>query len=116
MLFRLVLQDKGLSMIGFDYLEVLAIVPFRVTQHGKCEECGHAEDGGPFWIMQSTFFCRTEHGIQALSENDVMEEVANGVYCEEGGEAEAAKAREPLTRYRDSQVEAIDDQDEAEDN
>jgi hypothetical protein len=104
MLFKLYLQDKELTGIGFDWIEVLAIVPFRATVHQACDTCGaETEDQSSFYILQSWFYCRTETGILQLPEDDVMHEVAYGIYCEQGGEVEAKAKRDGIMAFLESQ-------------
>lgn len=111
MLFKLYLQDKERSCIGHEWLEVLAIVPFRFTQHGICHECGHSEEDGPYWIAQAWFYCRTESGLAQLAEDDVMHEVYQGIYCEAGGEEKAKEQRERFAEC----MAAIEDEEDEED-
>jgi hypothetical protein len=94
MLFKLYLQDKKASVLGYDWLEVLAIVPFRHTLHEVCEDCREEGEAPFYYITQSWFYCRTEQGIVQLCENDLMHEVDIGIYCEQGGEAAAKNRRE----------------------
>lgn len=106
MLFRLVLQDKDATILGYEWLEVLAIVPFRFTFHDAYVAEGETKKKGikgMYAIAQASFYCRSEVGIVSLSEDDVMHEVSEGIYCEPGGEAEAKKTREGREAFTASQ-------------
>lgn len=76
MLFRLELvpERKGESLLGFDWIEILAVTPHWLSPR---------EEGQ--WHVGHAFIVRTEHGPTVLAGDDVWPEVDGGVYREVKG-------------------------------
>ena len=78
-IFRLVRvwEDPSETLLGFEWIEVLAIVPCRAERLPKSES-REAET----WVYDSSYLCRTEVGIFPISEMDLLSDMDAGAYVE----------------------------------
>lgn len=104
MLFKVYLQDKDETNLGFDWIEVLAITPFRAVIDGhtemKCSKCHHEEPWSSISMIESEFYCRTEIGLMRIEKDDLDFEIEMGFYCEQGQEEEAQKKIASYKKYQ----------------
>lgn len=101
MLFKLI-KAKGATggMLGYDFIEVLAVEPFALYPARRPNDYKKGRDGvSKSWAeygVSVLYICRTEHGLTKLCERDLWAELECGEYCEDSpeGHKQAKKYRE----------------------
>jgi hypothetical protein len=84
MLFKVILAAPEETGLGFEWIEVLGTQPFRFTPLERHEDDGGPEPDRDVWICQNMYIARTDAGLVTLTENDLWEEIYEGIYVEEG--------------------------------
>lgn len=79
-LFRLVLAKPDETILGFEWIEVLEVMPQNVS---RARYEGDTE-GEKAWRFQAQYLARTPHGITWFAGGDLEPEMDNGVYVEAG--------------------------------
>lgn len=86
-LFKVVLVEPEMTLLGFEWLEVIAIMPFRAERvQMVCDDddCKETHYDPHAWAYASFFLCRSENGIIQIAEDDLMHELYEGIYVETG--------------------------------
>lgn len=81
-LFRVVCAKPDETMLGYDWIEVLAIYPFRF---GASELSTDIEGHEQYRDFTNWALVRTPHGIHRLGEDELMDEIEANVYVEARG-------------------------------
>jgi hypothetical protein len=113
-LFTVVLVEGGLTMIGYDRLEVLAFLPFHAVQHSFACPDADCENEIPAWLYRSWVVCRTKHGLMRLPDELLFEEIEDGIYVEEGTSDEQIEWYRQRRQRRDELLDEQDGEDGAE--
>lgn len=99
-LFTVVLIEPGLTVLGFERIEVLGFIPFRAKQARLYCSGPDCDNSIMVWDYESWAIIRTRHGIQRIGEEDLMSEIEEGIYVEEGTPSAEIKKRRKVRRER----------------
>jgi len=80
-IFRVVLVQPENTNLGYEWIEVLAIYPFRF---GETELSEDFENRDQYRDFTNWALCRTPHGIHRMGEDELLEEIEANVYVEAG--------------------------------
>ena len=77
-IFRVELNEarRDDSVIGFEWIEVLAVEPF------KLRGCVPIDERSSAFCFEVVYVCRTEYGIEHVEADQLQIEVTEGIYRE----------------------------------